>query len=216
MLRADQEQLRRAKVACPAEAYPQPPSLGPGWRRAPYSSSHRGPTAPRWRSPTSGGGGSRTSGSGAPPEVQLRHRTSGKRKAGVSQGSDILTLPGSQRGGTLSGGTFPNHVPPSPRLALLPCPFPTTFGSRVGGGGYYLPRSVGTKRKCGRRKLSKTHEGGITGGPILDFKLPRSGKRKSRLAHSLTACRTYVEAGVLLEMPPISQGCSPAASHCPQ
>lgn len=135
MLRADQEQLRRAKVACPAEAYPQPPSLGPGWRRAPYSSSHRGPTAPRWRSPTSGGGGSRTSGSGAPPEVQLRHRTSGKRKAGVSQGSDILTLPGSQRGGTLSGGTFPNHVPPSPRLALLPCPFPTTFGSRVGGGG---------------------------------------------------------------------------------
>ncbi|XP_046951144.1 formin-like protein 5 [Lynx rufus] len=50
----------------------------------------------------------------------------------------------------------------------------------------YLPPRVGTKRKRGRCKLSKPHEGGITGGPILDFKLPETpGKRKPRPAHWL-------------------------------
>lgn len=78
------------------------------------------------------------SGSGAPPEVQRRHSTFGKRKAGVSHGSDILTLPGSKRGCTLSRGTFPNHIPSSPRLTPLPIPFPTPFGSRTKEWAIYL------------------------------------------------------------------------------
>lgn len=41
----------------------------------------------------------------------------------------------------------------------------------------YLPRSVVMKRKCGRRKLSQPQ--GITGVPILDFKLLQTRKKEN-------------------------------------
>lgn len=65
------------------------------------------------RAETSGGDRSTTSGSGAPSEVQQHCSIFGKWIAGVSQGSDILTLQCSKGCCTLSS-TFPNPSPSAP------------------------------------------------------------------------------------------------------
>lgn len=133
--RAGQE--KQQQRGAETKEQPQPPSLG-SRPPAPHPLSHRGPTAWRWPSRTRGGGRSPTSGSGAPPEVQRRHGTFGKRKAGISHDSDISTLPGSKGCCTLTSGTFPNHNHCFPRLTPWSLPFPTPFGSRTREWAIYL------------------------------------------------------------------------------
>lgn len=157
--------------------------------------------------------GARPSGSRAPPEVQRRHGTFGKGKAGVSHGSDILTLPGSKRCCTLPRRHFSRpHL-----LCLVPHTTAPALSDTLrlsDQGMRSLPPSVATKRKHGRLKLSKPHQGGITGGPILDFKLPQARKKKTT-ASPLTACPSVSRRPEWNEKVLVSQGCSPAASRCP-
>lgn len=156
--------------------------MRPRW--PPLRSRHIRP-APRWPSRTSGGGRGPTSGSGAPPEVQRHRRTFGKRKAGVSQGSDILTWSAFTDVALFSRGT-------SQTTALLPrashhCPS-LSYRRRLPEQGMgCLPLSVGTKRKRGRRKLSKPTKAASLAVPfwISSF---LDTKRKKIPAGPLTAC----------------------------
>lgn len=140
--RAGQEQQRVAEVVCSAEAHPQPPSLGPrprGPHPGSHLGSHQGLRAPRWPSITSGGGRSPAewleSASWGPALSRHLRKPESRR---LPRLSDILTLPGSTRCCTLSGGTFPNHISSSPCSKPLPLPFLTPFGSRTRECAIYL------------------------------------------------------------------------------
>lgn len=84
----------------------------------------------------------------------------------------------------------------------------------------YLPRSVVTKRKCGKRKLSQPQ--GITGVPILNFKLPQTRKKKIT-AGPLIAYPSVVELEIsrfemplscCLPLPPVKHGPYKAQLQC--
>lgn len=142
----------------PREGAPAPRRLPPG------------PTARRWRSPTSG--------SGAPPEVQRRHRTFGKRPARVPQGSDILTLPGSH-----CPLHFSKPQPPlSARLTPLPCPHPTPCGSGAGEGPFTSHRGQGKKMQT--TKTVQAPRGHHCGFPASSEQEKGSHGRPTRWLHA--------------------------------
>lgn len=97
---------------------------------------------------------------------------------------------------TLLTRHLPNHRPSSPRLSPLSFPFLPPSAPGAGNGLFTSQR--GHEKKTRKAKAVQAHEGGITGSPILDFKLPRHQEKENpgRPTDRMPQCKEKAVSGI--------------------